>query len=425
MANRSYIPAFRANVGDWGYYICTMKYGEVARQISFAHELGGNTDLDTMIQRGLGKRTEGIRQYLLKSDHRFLGALIVAAWGGDPKYTALKIDDPEGMLDGIDEGFGVLSFDGEQQYFALDGQHRLKAIKDAIKKDPSLGGEEICVIMVSHYDTEDGRLRTRRLFSNINRNAKTTTKAENIALDEDDGPAIITRRLLQEHPFFSEDGVVKVFSSVSEGGDVKLAQASIPQGDKRAVTTISMLCEMIRSMCYDLDASMRSDPPVRPNDEVLEDSFGEISARLDDIFGKASSLIARYKAASSAVEVRSPKGAVEQGHPLMRPVVQKVVAEAVAHAATQGEDWSKIIDRLSKLSWKLNAAPWVTIFNDKTRRMKTAPEDKDLLRRFLDIHLAPSTKQAAKDARKLYKDHTGADYPVGFDDLIERMPSPS
>src|SRR4051812_48039710 len=156
-----------------------MKYAEVARQVNFAFELGGNADLNTMIQRGISNRTEAITRYLVESHHRFLGALIVATWGGDPEYVPLTMDDPEGMLRGLDREFGVLTLDGTHQFFALDGQHRLKAIKDAIKVNPELGAEDIAVLLVSHYNTADGQERTRRLFTNINRNAKNTTTAEN------------------------------------------------------------------------------------------------------------------------------------------------------------------------------------------------------------------------------------------------------
>ena len=49
------------------------------------------------------------------------------------------MDDPEGMLIGLDREFGVLTFDGTQAYFVLDGQHRLRSIKDAMKQNPELG----------------------------------------------------------------------------------------------------------------------------------------------------------------------------------------------------------------------------------------------------------------------------------------------
>jgi DNA sulfur modification protein DndB len=128
MSNKTFIPAFQCLVGDWKYYICMMKYGEVSRQVQFAYELGGNQQLGQLIQRGISNRTTGITDYLVKSQHRFLGGIVVAAWGGAPQYTELKMDDPEGMLSGLDSEFGVLTFDGTQQYFVLDGQHRLRAI---------------------------------------------------------------------------------------------------------------------------------------------------------------------------------------------------------------------------------------------------------------------------------------------------------
>lgn len=181
MGNRTLIPAFRCSVGEWRYYTCKMKYAEVAHQVGFASELGSNPELETLMQDRISRRALPITDYLLRSSHRFLGGLVVAVWGGEPKYTPLSMDDPEGMLKGLDREFGVLTFDGTQRYFVLDGQHRLRAIKDALKQNLDLLKEDICVLIVTHYDTPDGRMRTRRLFTNINKNAKQTAPAENIA----------------------------------------------------------------------------------------------------------------------------------------------------------------------------------------------------------------------------------------------------
>src|SRR6266852_7143159 len=179
MSNRTLLPVLRCKVDTWRYYICKMKYAEVARELNCPCELGRNQELGMLIQQSISNRTKGITEYLLKSPHRFLGGLVVAAWGGEPQYTALSMDDPDGILKGIDREFGVLTFDGTQSYFVLDGQHRLRAIKDAMRQNPGLGKEDICVLIVTHYDTDEGRLRTRRLFTNINKNAKQTAPAEN------------------------------------------------------------------------------------------------------------------------------------------------------------------------------------------------------------------------------------------------------
>ena len=139
MPNRTFIPAFKARVGDWDYYICLMKYAEVRRGVEFAYALGGNKDLATMIQRGISERTKDITAYLINSPHRFLGSLIVAVWGGDPVYQAVQIADPDDLLKGIDSDFGLLTFDGSQRYFALDGQHRLKAITRSSQHQTRIG----------------------------------------------------------------------------------------------------------------------------------------------------------------------------------------------------------------------------------------------------------------------------------------------
>lgn len=421
MTNKTFIPAFKASVGDWEYYICIMKYAEVARQVGFAYELGGNSDLNTMIQRGLGDRTNSIKAYLLGSEHRFLGALIIAAWGGAPTYVDISMDDPDGLLSGIDRQFGVLTFDGTQQYFALDGQHRLKSIKEAIKAKPELGMEDICVIMVSHFDTEEGKIRTRRLFTNINRNAKATTSAENIVLDEDDGAAILTRRLLTEHPFLSKDGVVKVFTRVGEEGEMRLAAGNVAQTDKKALTTIANLYDIVRTLSFDLGPAMR-EQQARPSDEVLEQSYGVVSKRLDDLLEAAGNVRAPMSAGTSAKDLRFIKGKEGQGAAFMRPVIQKAVARVAAEIATQGVlSWEQIMQRLSSLSWRIGDAPWLAVFNPSNGKMIGSKENADALRDLLYVHLAAPSKQAVIRARKQFKELRGLTYPVSEESLLTNL----
>ena len=274
MATKTFIPAFEAKMGSWTYYTCLMKYGQVAREIQFAHDIGGNQDLGTMIQRGIGARTKEITDYLLRNKDRFLGSLIVAVWGGHPEYTPLVMAadaENQEMLRGIDRNFGVLTFDGTHQYFALDGQHRLKAIKDAIKQDRDLLDEDISVIVVPHFDTESGRRRTRRLFTNINRNVKTTTAQENLALDEDDGFAVLTRRLLDEHEFLKRNDVVRVFTRQGDDGDLRLAHRQVPVNSP-AWTTIGVLYDIVRKLGFGLHSSIYNQSQ-RATDEVLDDTM--------------------------------------------------------------------------------------------------------------------------------------------------------
>ena len=122
----------------------------------------------------------------------------------------------------LNQTFGVLAFDGTHHYYALDGQHRLAAIKRLI--DPkaekpvlaprNFGTEEVSVIVVvpKTDETNDSfMLRYRRLFGNLNRHAKTTDQVTNIIMDEDDVFAILTRRIITDHAFFQSGRVAEGF----------------------------------------------------------------------------------------------------------------------------------------------------------------------------------------------------------------------
>jgi DNA sulfur modification protein DndB len=422
MTNKVLIPAFKAHVGDWEYYICIMKYAQVAKAVSFAHELRGNTDINEVVQRGLSVRTEQIKQYLLTSEHRFLGALIVAAYGGNPNYVPVGMEDPDGMLAGLDSQFGVLTFDGGESYFALDGQHRLKAIKDAVKMKPELGKDEIAVIVVAHFDTEEGKRRTRRLFTNINRNAKSTTASENILLDEDDGAAIITRRLVTDHPILSRDGFVKIFTRINnDEGEMKLAGTNIPVTDPKAFTTIGVLYDMVKYLSYDLPVSIRAQA-ARPTDEELEQAYVKISARFDKFFSTYSTISNALASGPVARDLRAPKEAPGLGHPLMRPVIQKSVTRVIEQICDQHvmglEDILKVLGGLPD---HIQSAPWNAVFNATTGKMISNADNTSLLDKLLYIHIAPPSKEEVKRVRKLYKDLKTENYPVSEEMLNENI----
>jgi len=430
MPSKTFSPAFKAHVGEWDYYLCLMSYGQVAREISFLHELQGNAELGQMLQRGIGARTDQIKKYLLTNPRRFLGALVVAAWGGQPEYIPLEMADngEENILAGVDREFGVLSFNGEQQYFALDGQHRLKAIKDAIKQQPDLAAEDIGVIVVPHFNDDKGRQQTRRLFTNINRNAVKTSAQENIALDEDDGFAILTRRFLDEHPFLRQDGVVQVFRRRGTEGEVQLATRQVQVGGSY-FTTIGILYDLLTELGFGLHVSMQN-LHQRADDQVLEDSYQQLSVRLDELLDACGDLRRRYLDTPMAKELRAPKGREGDGHPMMRPVVQLAVVRTLHHLADQQLlSWQDGLARLSRLDWRMVASPFNTVWqqiNEPKRakgKMVTGRESQDLLRQLLIIHLAPSSKAQISRTLSSYKTLRGTRYPVLATELEANLPT--
>ena len=218
--------AMKLKMGKWDYYVVRMKMSQLAREVRFASEVNDDKTLDEVIQRELkeSRAKKQIVRYLQKNEERFFGSIVVAALGGEPSFFAIEAaDDPKfaAFKNHVNETFGVLFFDDSLKIYALDGQHRLFAIKELISggaETPAPVGfsdETISVIFVipqKGASTEEFRKSYRRLFTSLNRHAKPMNMVTNIIMDEDDRFAIITRYLISEYDFFSWDG--------SPGGEV-------------------------------------------------------------------------------------------------------------------------------------------------------------------------------------------------------------
>ena len=216
----NHFPAIKAKMGSWDYYICKMKMRELAGEVKFASEIYQDRTLDEAIQRELkeGRVRKEIVSFLTRRSDRFFSSIVVASLGGTPQFYPVSVtDDPQFTMiadQGLDEGFGVLTFRGDQEYYALDGQHRLRAIKTLIEREDGIqppdgfANEEISVLIIVRQDRADAAFlqEYRRLFSSLNRWAKSTDHDTNIIMDEDDPFAILTRRLITEHEFFRWEG---------------------------------------------------------------------------------------------------------------------------------------------------------------------------------------------------------------------------
>lgn len=196
------LPTLRGKMGDWMYYVTLLPFDEVAKRISLADEIHKDEGLSKMIQRKVTYRTKDIVNYLKTQQQRFFNSLILGIYGGSPQWQEIDIDKNntklnEEEVEYLNRTFGILTLNGEEKIFAIDGQHRSKAIKDAVNEDKSLSKDEIAVIFVAHKKTSEGEIRTRRLFSTLNRYAKPVSISEIIALDEEDNCAIITRNIVE------------------------------------------------------------------------------------------------------------------------------------------------------------------------------------------------------------------------------------
>lgn len=401
------VPAIKSHMGDWEYFLGSMRMPSIAKEFHFFHELSDTDDVAQLLQRGVSSRADEIKEYLLESKHRFFGSIIVAAWGGDPKFIPVKMDaaDKGNLSDDIDERFGVLKFDGTQRFFALDGQHRLAAIKDAVAEEPNqFVNDFVSVLLVRHDDTKAGMGRTRRLFTNVNKNARKTTAGEDIVLDEDDGNSIVTRRLIKEHPFFGKKSRVKIFGRPPSNGRFTIAGKSISPNDEESITTIVLLKEMVTRLS-DWQGRLPNNAP--PSNADAERVFSEVSESLTNLFKATGDLHGRVLSGENVKILRSGDGEGKfHGHAMMRPVVQTAVVTVISDIlrdSSNGLTWRKILSALSDLDWKIDAPLWSCVYNEETGKMISGKDFSQLLMKMLHAHIAPSSMAAVKDAIQDYE----------------------
>lgn len=198
------IPAIRGSLGKLTYYTATFTFQQIAERVKIAEdELHTSNSLREQLQRTLTDNYISIKNYILTQKEHFFNALVLAIYDGDPTWNELEFEYNNNRYNSM----GFLHLNGEERIFPVDGQHRVEGIKSALKENPKLKDETITVIFIGHHNTKEGKEKTRRIFSTLNRYAKPVKLGDIIALDEDDTVAIVTRNLLESYPLFMNDNI--------------------------------------------------------------------------------------------------------------------------------------------------------------------------------------------------------------------------
>ncbi len=421
-------PGVRASMGRWTYYIVKMTMKDLATSVNFAQQ---GKALEETLQRQLNdsRAKKEIVSYLQRQPDRFFNSVVIAAEGGDPKWFPVKMtDDPAlALLQGsplLENAFGVLRFDGTEKYFALDGQHRLKAIRELTEPDSpfylnrpvGFENEEISVVLVVPGDVEEVkefRRRFRRLFGHLNRYAKPMDLATTIIMDEDDSFAIVTRQLFEDHEFFQSVGPHKnsVVVDTTKGANMNANQVHFTKLEVLyAVNEILLDSAERKNLGFDPQGTKAKDfKRYRPNDdEVLDKLYAELSMYWTAILNVVPEL------RSEAVKMRNHSviGAADKGddrdHMLFWPIGQKLFALLVRTLFDQDgisgssslQNCERALAPLKRVKWDMELSPWKNMMIvPKAEKWVMRNENRDevirtlvaLLTTFLNPKFQPDT----------------------------------
>lgn len=417
-----FFPAIRGYFGDWIYYTSVMPIRELAKRVSYVKEVHKLTSLSELLQRSITpKREKEISEYLSNNNQRFFNSLVLAVYDSQPNwYPANVLSSRISSAEEIKGDVGLLEFNGTEKIIPIDGQHRYAGIRVLLEKydngdikpdlDFPFTHDIVPVIFISHKrDTEKNRLRTRRLFTTLNKYAAKVNRYEIISLDEDDPMAITTRWLVENDNRFSE-GRIKI-----KGG----ANISIDDSCLTSIENIYDVLTILFTKVYQNVARRALTTSRRPSDsELLKYRKFALSffGCLENNYKGIQKYFSLSKYAAYAQSQRS------KGNVLFRPVGLKLIANLISKF-----DDISMEDRFSRIKpipINLNELPYRGLLIAEHGKMQDGNEVKvrNILLSALGVELNSIEKKSARSGLSIINNvpqsHiTNLNLPNCIDDL--------
>jgi DNA sulfur modification protein DndB len=369
MATKIQLPAIRGIIGDWIYYQTVIPFAEVVRRIDNDHSIREYESLNDVLQRDLSGRSKKIAAYLLREKTRFFNSAIIGLFGGTPNWYSFNSAPsaiPEMSLsDEVLNTIGILELSGDEKLFSIDGQHRIEGIKQALSENPkAFPFDELPVIIVAHNDSSKGKVRTRRLFSEINTKALKVSGLDDLITNEDNPIDINTRRLFAEFEPFEKETFVQLSPNTR----------ILSTADE--FTTILNL----RSVNKILYSSEYKFNDVRPSDNVIESLYSKTlefwQSAVDNIPSYNEVLITKESVVS---EYRNYDG----GSLLFRPIGIDLLAEAYISWVAEFGSSSGFWTAFNSIDHDLNSIYWKDVLWDNAKKNMRTRISPKFLREYL------------------------------------------
>ena len=364
------IPAIRGTIGELTYYTATFTFKQIADRVKPANEeLHTSKPLREHLQRALTDNHKSITEYILTQKEHFFNALVLAVYDGDPTWNELEFE----FNDIRYHSMGFLHLTGKERIFPVDGQHRVEGIKSALIENPKLQDETISVIFIGHHDTREGKEKTRRIFSTLNRYAKPVSPGDIIALDEDDVVAISTRELLENCPLFMNDNV-NMDKKNSKG---------LADNDEKSFASLIILYETNKIIYtyyksnYDHQGKIYNSKKIeellkyRPQQQEIDDFYSYLLNFWDIFIEKIPGVkhyvdICNDKKAASAYRNKD-NGGLLYFRSIGLPRLIKAIFETQLRLGLKLEE---VIEYFSQVEMCISKEPWINIMWDiKTQTM--------------------------------------------------------
>lgn len=317
-------------------------------------------------------------QSKFEDQDRFFGSLIVDIYTGfdnvvfEPITKFVEQDKLAAAHNIALQNAGFLTLPGKERLIALDGQHRLLAMKlclkgasaisvamlgnkkmtpqmMALEPHPELAEEEVSVIFVEH----ENNLKIRKIFNKVNKYARQTGRGQNIITSDDDVYASIARRLFAEG---------EVLHKIGKNELVNWSSNTLSQRSKQ-LTTVSALYTIAETISKDRGWSAK----VMPSDaDAIEEVFEENT----DFWKQLLEGMSVYREYLTLTKLDKPISQLREDNLLMKPVTHMALAHVAYFAKQKGIEWSDVVTKLDKVDWSMDNSVWFNILVIPAKKKK-------------------------------------------------------
>lgn len=408
------IPAMRGVIGNTTYYLLNLSFKQVAERVTSmsSNEIFTSQSLKDQLQRSLTNNVHKIKDYLLNHEDHFFSSLVLATYNGNPLWKTVRMDiDDESYND-----IGLLILSGEETIFPVDGQHRVEGIKLLLSDCPQYSDETIPVMIIGHTNDVEGKTRTRRIFSTLNRYAKPVGKGDIIALDEDDIVAIVTRDLLEEYQLFKNK---KILVSQTK---------AIPKTDKASFTTLMTLydcnVDILKTYLFSQDGLIRSNEKmkeylrVRPSDEQIK-NFKQYLVSFWSQLQEHYPVLQQFAVNGSDTAAAPFRTQENGGNALFRPVFLSPFIQAITTVSIKtNHDFSSIMAKYSRLDFRISSDIWKgLLWNNESQTMINGNSG---IIRLLLLYLYDHSLVSEKEREKIQEKYATA-RGVSYDEILQEF----
>jgi DNA sulfur modification protein DndB len=347
-------------MGSTTYYLSSIPVKELVMVVRPASEALPDWDemsIEDRFQRDINLKRlhDEVVPYLASHPDRFFGSVIVLI-DGEVSFESLmdfNVTIPK-AYEGPLEKFGFLTVAGGN-WIALDGQHRLVALREILmgKYDgqiqPGIANDDVSVIFIEHENIQ----KTRRIFNKVNRYARPTSRADNLILSEDDGYAIISRKL-----FTDKNGAWKSLDPNAD--EIVNWKNNTLSGRSLQLTTISALSIMVKDICEanGIVLDEKSLGGVLPEKRLIDAGFAVCQEWFDALFRAFAELDSARRDVSVLPRNRELDATFAF---LFKPAGQIALFRAARRAKENigtAFDIDKFVKQAARLDWRVDSQLW-------------------------------------------------------------------